>query len=116
MRVVEGEIWDAVVDIRPESPTFGRWIGVAISAENFKQLYVPAGYAHGFCVISPHAQVEYKCTEVYDPRDESGIAYDDPALAIQWPISAPILSARDREHPTLSEFVSQLQREHLENV
>jgi len=111
VRVIEGEIWDAAVDIRPESPTFGRWIGVALSAENFKQLYVPPGYAHGFCVISPYAQVEYKCTAVYDPSDESGIAYDDPALAIQWPISAPILSARDQRHPTLSEFVSQHSKE-----
>jgi dTDP-4-dehydrorhamnose 3,5-epimerase len=108
VRVVEGEIWDVAVDIRPESGTFGRWVGVALSAENFKQLYVPPGLAHGFCVMSPYAQVEYKCTEVYDASDEAGITYDDPALAIEWPITVPILSARDRRHPKLSEFIAQL--------
>ena len=101
VHVIEGEIWDVAVDVRPGSPTFGRWTAERLSAENFKQLYIPPGYAHGFCVLSDTAQVQYKCTELYDPADEVGIAYNDPALAIPWPVTNPILSDRDRRHPTL---------------
>jgi dTDP-4-dehydrorhamnose 3,5-epimerase len=102
VRVVEGEIFDVAVDVRRGSPTFGRWVGITLSAENFRQCYVPAGFAHGFSVLSETAQVEYKCTEVYDRDSELGIAWDDPALAIQWPVRQPVLSDRDRNNPRLS--------------
>jgi dTDP-4-dehydrorhamnose 3,5-epimerase len=98
VRAVEGEIWDVAVDVRRGSPTYGRWTGELLSATNFKQLYVPPGCAHGFCVLSPTAQVEYKCTELYDPSDELGIAWDDLSLAIAWPVRHPILSDRDKGH------------------
>lgn len=103
VRVIEGEIYDVAVDVRPGSPTFGRWVAVTLSAENFKQVYVPPGFAHGFCVLSEAAQVEYKCTDLYNPSDEVGIAWNDAALGIAWPITAPILSARDQNHRPLVE-------------
>src|SRR5688572_19076171 len=104
VRAVEGEIWDVAVDVRRGSPTYGRWAAETLSASNFKQLYVPPGCAHGFCVLSPTAQVEYKCTELYDPADELGIAWDDPLLAITWPVSEPILSERDKRHRPFQEL------------
>ena len=104
VRAVEGEIWDVAVDVRRGSPTYGRWTAEVLSASNFKQLYVPPGCAHGFCVLSPIAQVEYKCTELYDPADELGIAWDDPFLAIAWPVSEPILSERDKRHRPFQEL------------
>lgn len=104
IRVVEGAIYDVAVDVRRGSPTFGRSVGVVLSADNFLQCYVPVGFAHGFCVVTPVAQVEYKCTDVYDPGSEIGIAWDDPALAIRWPLSNPILSARDKCLPRLAEI------------
>lgn len=108
VRVVEGEIWDVAVDVRLGSPTFGRWVAKRLSAENFWQLYVPPGCAHGFCVTSERAQVEYKCTALYDPSDEVGIAYNDPALAIPWPTGSPILSNRDRQNPFLADMTRSL--------
>ena len=108
IRVIEGEIFDVAVDVRRGSPAFGRWVGVTLSAENFKQCYVPPGFAHGFCVLSPIAQVEYKCTDLYDPPSEIGIAWNDPALGIAWPVERPILSARDRRHPRLAEQLEKL--------
>jgi len=102
IHVIEGEVFDVAVDVRRGSPTFCRWVGVVLSAENFKQCYVPPGFAHGFCVVSPMAQVEYKCTDLYDPETEIGIAWNDPALAIRWPIAEPLLSERDRHHPMLA--------------
>jgi dTDP-4-dehydrorhamnose 3,5-epimerase len=108
IRVIEGEIYDVAVDVRRGSPTFGSWIGVTLSAANFKQCYVPPGFAHGFCVVSADAQVEYKCTDLYDPASEIGIAWNDPALGIIWPIAEPLLSDRDRRHPTLSALTAEL--------
>jgi dTDP-4-dehydrorhamnose 3,5-epimerase len=81
-----------------------------LSAEDFKQLYVPPGCAHGFCVLSVRAQVEYKCTDLYDPTDEVGIAYDDPALAIPWPVAEPVLSDRDRRNPLLADMIDEVLR------
>ena len=103
IRVIEGEIFDVAVDVRRGSPTFGRWVGVTLSAANFKQCYVPRGFAHGFAVVSDVAQVEYKCTDVYDAKSEIGIAWDDPAIGIAWPVSNPVLSDRDRHHPRLAD-------------
>ena len=108
VRAIEGEIYDVAVDVRRGSPTFGRWVAVTLTAANFKQCYVPPGFAHGFCVVSPVAQVEYKCTDVYDPSDEIGIAWNDPALAISWPVREPMLSPRDARHPTLAELADRL--------
>jgi len=108
VRAVEGEIWDVVVDVRRGSPTFGQWVGELLTATNFKQLYVPPGCAHGFCVLSDVAQVEYKCTEFYDPADETGIAFDDPLLNIDWPIAHPLLSERDRRNQPLTALIERL--------
>ena len=108
IRVIEGESFDVAVDVRRGSPTFGRWVGETLSAGNFKQMYVPPGFAHGFAVVSPIAQVEYKCTDLYDPASEIGVAWNDPALGITWPISQPLLSKRDSQHPTLAEQTDKL--------
>ena len=99
IRVVAGEIFDVAVDIRRGSPTFGRWVSETLSAGNFRQMFVPEGFAHGFCVTSDVADVEYKCSDVYDPAGEAGLAWDDPALGIAWPVGEPVLSDRDRRHP-----------------
>jgi dTDP-4-dehydrorhamnose 3,5-epimerase len=114
VRVVAGEIWDVAVDLRPESATFGRWTGATLSREDLRQLYIPPGFAHGFCVLSERAEVQYKCTELYDPADEGGIAYDDPALAIPWPFTSPVLSDKDRRHGTLASVTARLR--HLPGV
>ena len=106
VRVIEGEIWDVALDVRPESPTFMRWTAASLSAENFRQLYVPPGCAHGFCVISPVAQVQYKCSELYDPADEIAIAWNDPEAAIRWPIAEPLLSRRDQAARPLREVLA----------
>jgi dTDP-4-dehydrorhamnose 3,5-epimerase len=96
VRVVEGEIFDVAVDARPGSATFGRWVGVRLSSDNFLQMWIPPGFLHGFCVTGAAAQVVYKCTELYDPSDEIGVLWNDPDLAIGWPIRDPILSDKDR--------------------
>jgi dTDP-4-dehydrorhamnose 3,5-epimerase len=101
VRVVAGSIFDVVVDVRRGSPTFGQWLGLDLSAETFRQLYIPAGFAHGFCVTSDSADVEYKCTNVYDPGGEAGLIWNDPSLGITWPLSEPILSRKDALHPAL---------------
>jgi dTDP-4-dehydrorhamnose 3,5-epimerase len=101
VRVIEGEVFDVSVDVRPESPTFRRWVGVKLSAGNRRSVFVPAGYAHGFCVLSAAAQVVYKTTEEYAPELEWGVAWNDPLLAIAWPIRDPRLSARDSRWPPL---------------
>ena len=108
VRVIEGEIFDVAVDVRRGSPTFGQWVGVTLSAENFRQCYLPPGFAHGFAVVSQIAQVEYKCTDLYDPKGELGIAWNDPAIAIQWPVAEPFLSERDTRHPVLADVIERL--------
>ncbi len=105
LRCILGEIYDVAVDLRKGSPTYGQWEAVTLSAENKRQLSVPAGFAHGFQVVSEIAEVEYKCTNFYDPSDEGGIAWNDPTLSIPWPVSNPILSAKDLSHPNLSDLV-----------
>lgn len=102
--VVRGEIWDVAVDIRRGSPAFGKWVGVTLSAENRHQLYVPEGCLHGFVVVSEIADVIYKCTDFYDPKDEVGVIWNDPAFNIPWPIMAPLLSAKDEKLPRFSDL------------
>ncbi len=102
IRVLRGSIFDVAVDIRTGSPTFGHWVGVALSAENKRQLYVPPGYAHGFCVPEVVSEVEYKCTEFYAPEDEHGIVWNDPTIGIAWPVESPLLSDKDRAYQPLS--------------
>jgi dTDP-4-dehydrorhamnose 3,5-epimerase len=108
IRVIEGEIFDVAVDVRRGSPAFGQWVGITLSSANFKQCYVPPGFAHGFCVVSDVAQMEYKCTDFYDPASEVGIAWNDPALAIRWPVERPVLSPRDSRNPPLSALLDRL--------
>jgi dTDP-4-dehydrorhamnose 3,5-epimerase len=108
IRVIVGEVFDVAVDIRPWSPAFGQWVGVRVSAANFRQLFVPAGFAHGFCVLSDVAELEYQCSDVYDAGAERGLLWNDPDLAIDWPITSPLLSERDRQHPTLALLKSRL--------
>ena len=104
VRVVSGEIFDVAVDIRPDSKTFGQWVGVVLSAENKKQLWVPPGFAHGFVVLSEIADFEYKCTDYYDPSDEGTIYWNDPDLAIEWPVTNPQLSVKDAEASAFREL------------
>lgn len=103
VRVISGEIFDVAVDIRWGSPTYGQWFGQILSAENFLQMYIPVGFAHGFCVLSESAEVAYKCSSYYSARDERGLMWNDPAFAIAWPVADPILSARDQQHPGFEE-------------
>ena len=103
VRVVNGEVLDVAVDIRKGSPRFGQWVSVLLSAENQRQLYVPPGFAHGYCTLSEQADFLYKCTDVYTPGDEYGIAWDDPALAIEWPPLEILLSDKDRVNPVLGD-------------
>lgn len=95
VRVIRGAIFDVAVDIRRDSPHFGQWVGMTLTEENGTMLWVPPGFAHGFCVISDQADVVYKCTALYSPADERVIAWNDPRLAIDWPVDRPLLSARD---------------------
>jgi dTDP-4-dehydrorhamnose 3,5-epimerase len=111
VRVLAGEIFDVAVDVRPGSPTFGRWVGATLSGENFLQMYVPVGFAHGFCVLSDTADVAYKCSDIYDPKSEQGVMWNDAEIGIDWPVSDPVLSPRDQRHPTLAELRRQLAQE-----
>ena len=95
VRVIEGEVYDVAVDIRRGSPAFGRYVGATLSADNFRQLWVPPGFAHGFLVLTEFAQFEYKCTAFYDPGDELAIAWNDPEIGIKWPLQEPLLSDKD---------------------
>ena len=101
--VAQGEVFDVAVDIRPASPTFARWVGVMLSSEQPRLLYVPPGFAHGFCVLSEIAEIQYKCSEYYDPRDDRGVRWNDPALGIAWPVTDAILSGKDAAQPLLGE-------------
>ncbi|RMF14398.1 MAG: dTDP-4-dehydrorhamnose 3,5-epimerase [Candidatus Dadabacteria bacterium] len=103
VRVTRGRVFDVTADVNPDSPTFGRWVGVELSDENHRQLWIPPGYAHGFCVLSDVVDFEYKCTELYHSEDEGGIRWDDPRLAIEWPVKEPIVSAKDARLPTLEQ-------------
>jgi dTDP-4-dehydrorhamnose 3,5-epimerase len=108
VRVISGAIFDVAVDVRRGSPTFGQWTGMHLSADNFRQCYIPGGFAHGFCVLSPVAEIEYKCSDIYNPAAEIGITWNDPDVAIAWPVTEPLLSDRDRRHPRLAALGAQL--------
>jgi dTDP-4-dehydrorhamnose 3,5-epimerase len=108
VRSVRGAVWDVAVDLRRDSPTCGHWEGHQLDDSNHHQLFVPVGFAHGFCVLSDEADVAYKLSSLYDPATEAGISWDDPAIGVRWPISDPELSARDRAAPRLSEIADEL--------
>jgi dTDP-4-dehydrorhamnose 3,5-epimerase len=103
VQVIKGAIFDVAVDIRRGSPTFGQWTGINLSEKNERQVFIPEGFAHGFCVLSDKAKVIYKCTDFYAPDDEGGILWSDPDLAIDWPLTVPLLSAKDSQYPRLTE-------------
>jgi len=108
IRAVEGEMFDVAVDIRRGSPHFGRWFGVTLSGDNFRQIYIPPGFAHGFCVLSERVHVEYKCSDFYDAGHELAIAWNDPRIGIDWPLERPELSSRDAAAPRLEELLDKL--------
>lgn len=101
--VLEGEVYDVAVDIRRGSPTFGQWAGVMLTAENHRHLWIPEGFAHGFCVLSEFATFSYQCTELYDAKVEGGVRWNDPAIGIDWPVSEPLLSDKDSKTPLLAD-------------
>ncbi len=103
VRVARGRVYDVAVDIRRGSPTFGRWAGVTLDDEQHHQLWVPPGFAHGFCVLSESADFCYRCSDYYAPGDEYGIAWDDPGLDIDWGVPSPTVSGRDRDWPALAD-------------
>ncbi len=104
VRVLNGEVFDVAVDLRKNSKTYGKWVGVLLSDENKRQFMVPRGFAHGFVVVSETAEFAYKCDELYHPEDEGGIMWNDPDVGVEWPdVGEIILSEKDKHHPTLSE-------------
>jgi len=104
IQVISGEIFDVAVDLRAGSRTFGSWVGVTLSDSNRRQLFIPEGFAHGFCVVSATAHFLYKCSEYYFPEDEEGVLWSDPDIGIEWPIDNPIISEKDRRLPLLSDL------------
>lgn len=102
--VVQGAVFDVAVDIRAGSPTFGQWAGVELSGENHRQFWIPAGFAHGFCVLSDTVYFTYKCTDVYTPAAEGGIIWNDPDIGIQWPVKDAVLSDKDQVYPRLKDL------------
>ena len=104
VRVLKGEVFDAAVDLRRGSPTYGQWVGAVLSEENKRQFMIPRGFAHGFLVLSDYAEFMYKCDDVYHPEDEGGIMWNDPAIGIEWKdVGEIILSEKDKHHPSLAE-------------
>lgn len=106
VRVAVGKVYDVAVDIRPDSPTFGRWEAVILDDQSHHQLFIPVGFAHGFCVLSEQAHVLYKVSSLYDPKHEKGFRWDDPTVKIQWPVDRPIVSERDQQAPFFNEMTS----------
>ncbi len=110
VRAVSGEIFDVAVDARPNSPTFGQWHGDYLSGANLRQLFIPEGFLHGFCVLSETAIVHYKCSSLYVPDDQSGVLWNDKDLGIDWPIETPVLSDKDRQNLTWKKFREALKK------
>ena len=110
VHVANGSIFDVAVDIRVGSPHFGKWFGAELNDDNLHSLWVPPGFAHGFCVLSESADVIYKCTALYDPHDDRGIAWDDSRIGIEWPVAKPLVSAKDSKYEGLSETRADLPR------
>jgi dTDP-4-dehydrorhamnose 3,5-epimerase len=108
VRCARGRILDVVVDLRRASPTYGEWESVELDDVSARQLYIPVGFAHGFCVLSEEADVSYQLSSLYDPATEAGIAWDDPEVGVEWPVSEPLLSERDRGAPRLAEIAAEL--------
>ena len=104
IQVLTGRVFDVAVDIRSGSPTFGQWTGLELDSESRRQIFIPEGFAHGFCVLSERAVVTYKCTDFYAPNDEGGIIWSDPYVGIQWPITDPLLSEKDSKYPLLKDI------------
>ncbi len=113
MRVTQGRAFVVAVDIRKGSPSLGQWYGIEVSAENRKQVWAPAGFARGFCVLSEFAEVQYKCTGIYNKNAESGVLWSDPAIGIEWPVSAPVLSEKDAGARTLADWLTSPESNHL---
>lgn len=111
VRVLQGEIYDVAVDVRRGSKTFGKWVGVTLSDRNRQQIWVPPGFVHGFCVTSETAEVEYKCTDLYDPGGEVTVIWNDPAIGVEWPVREPLLSKKDAAGKPLAELGEMLPRE-----
>ena len=108
VRCVRGRIWDVAVDLRRDSPTYGQWEGHELDDDRHRQLYVPVGFAHGFCVLSDVADVHYRLSSYYDPATEAGIAWDDPDVGVEWPVAEPRLSDRARNAPRLAAIAGEL--------
>ena len=113
MRVTLGAAFLVAVDIRKGSPTLGKWIGIEASAENRRQVWAPAGFARGFCVLSDVAEIQYKCTGLYNSKAESGIRWNDPQIGVEWPVSEPSLSAKDQQAQTLEQWLARPESEHF---
>lgn len=113
MRVTVGSAFLVAVDIRRDSPTLGRWFGLEVSAESKRQVWAPPGFARGFCALSEAAEIQYLCTGTYDPRGESGIRWNDPAIGIEWPAADPTLSAKDASAQTLAEWLERPESAHF---
>ena len=108
VRCPRGRVWDVAVDLRPGSPTYKRWEGHELDDERHRQLFIPSGFGHGFCLLSDKADVIYRLSSYYDPELETGVAWDDPEIGIEWPINDPVLSERDRNAPPLAEIAASL--------
>jgi dTDP-4-dehydrorhamnose 3,5-epimerase len=104
VQALTGEIFDVAVDIRPNSATYGKWMGIYLSEHNRRLLFIPEGFAHGFCVLSETAHVVYKCSDYYHPDDEGGVLWSDPTIGIDWPVEVPIVSEKDKKFPSLSDL------------
>lgn len=108
VRCPRGRVWDVAVDLRPDSPTYKRWEGHELDGERHRQLFIPAGFGHGFCLLSDEADVLYRLSAYYDPELETGVAWNDPELGIEWPITDPVISERDRDAPRLADVATTL--------
>jgi len=116
MRVIHGTAYLVAVDVRPGSPTLGKWFGIEVSAENKKQVWAPAGFARGFCALTDDVEVQYKCTGIYNSLAESAIRWDDPDIGIEWPLKRFVVSEKDRNAQTLAKWVASADAQHLKYV